>query len=138
MNYVANWERATLGLAITGTAAFLVLLGFVLFPVKGGIWALVLTLALSPWLLTVMIVVVHSSSTFAITDGKIVFLRFGSPRRTFDVTDLVRLEIARGVLPGRFIFRSGTEMLVSGIALGNDGRLQAVLDSYGVAVKDQT
>jgi len=143
ISFRANWERAVFVLAGASTIQFL-LVSAVAFYAAGNsqetsraLFLLAWLVSLVAWLLPVLIVLAHSWSTFKISNGKFVHLRFGRPVREIPINELVELCVSAGVLPGSFRFNGGRVVRVSGIALGASAELRSVLESHGVPMVER-
>lgn len=131
MDYRPDFERAALMLAVSmlifipsltvlGVASVRGELPLVLFQIG-------LVAALFLCFLPAAIVLFHLSSYFRIEAGRFIHLRFARCTRSIPLGELASVDVVMGVMPGRFTFRDGTEIRVSGMALGKDGGLSKVL-----------
>lgn len=138
IQYNANWERAALGLVCACTVQLLAASVLLVAAPRSALGGVVWLTSFVAWCLPSLVVLGNSWSTFRISDDKFLHLRFGRVIAEIPIEELESLDIAPGVDPGKFRFKKGRIIRVSGIALGSSGAVEKYLQAIGVSVNEHS
>ena len=131
MDYRPDYERAAILLAVSLLASIPTLLFLTVASTRAQVpsfvWLAVWIAAVFVCILPALIVVAHASSSFKIESGRFVHQRFSCCVRSIPIGEVIALDVTPGNLPGCFSFSDGTQIRVSGLALGDGEWLSRAL-----------
>ena len=130
MDYQVNWSKAV-RLIIIASIILVSSLILGLFLFQSTLTIVFSVLSLWFWVLCVGIAAFHFSNSVSIRNGVVTHLVFGLARTQKPLVELIEIREEKAALPGTLVFRDGSKISISGIAMGKERNLISYLKKYG-------